>query len=430
MSRIFAGKRVGKRMKKYIILSYTICGMGGGQMYQFNKLRYMKEQGYDTYLFYCKEDKLVLTDIINYCKLKCIKEFDVNPSYLSSNKRKNVLNEFERYIGSISEDSIIESCNLNSSLWGELISKKHNCVSYIYIIDEKIGKLDKSTFNYLKFKRDNNLVKGIKKETYKMVFGEFPDNYDYCLPVVCSNVLIDTYKTLENYEIDESKYDLKICTIGRIDKPYVPTLVNEILIIAKRLNKKKILYCMIGDSPNRDDIQKIKNALGSCSNLHCILLGAIYPIPRNLLYEFDIFISSAGSASLTSRLAIPTISIDAKDYNAIGIMQIETQNSVFRDKEPIESISSKVLFLVNNYDRIKEKLNVVDEFDLDSILTSHIKYISKIVNSKVYFNFCDQGLNFKMIICKALYLVLGYDWFCRIRQIRFDKNFKTQKERW
>ena len=53
------------KMKKFILLSYTISRMGGGQMYQYNKLKYMKKMGYDTYVLYAIPGKIVITDYEN-----------------------------------------------------------------------------------------------------------------------------------------------------------------------------------------------------------------------------------------------------------------------------------------------------------------------------------------------------------------------------
>lgn len=414
-------------MKKYIQLSYTIAGMGGGQLYQYNKAKFMKENGYQIYILYAIPGEIVITDFSTVADYMCIEQINIHPMLLRKNERDQALACIHDFVGELEEGSVIESCGLLVSLWGELIAKKNNCWSYVYIIDEKVGVSDDCMLRFLEKKRNSSELRGVKKETYKMLFGHFPedDNYNYCLPLYLGNATLDSANY--NTTIIPDNNDLRICTIGRLDKAYVPTLIDEILKYANYNKNKRILYCMIGDSPVKHDIEKIRNTFSTTENVQLLMLGAIFPIPRNLLMQFDLFISSAGSARVSYNQGIPTISIDVRDFYAIGILGVDTNNSVFREYEPKVPLSEKLDYVVENYAAIKEKLSSNNpQENEEKIFASHLEYYQENYKTGNYFDILAMKINLKQKFSKILYYIGGQKAYQSLRLFFFNRSSKNK----
>lgn len=408
-------------MKKFVILSYSISGVGGGQMYQKNKLSYMKKMGYNVAAVYSTPGKIIINDLKKY-EDNLIELLSVNPMLLSRNQIAETIDKISRLIGSLDEDTIIEANNKTLSMWGEIIAQKYKCINFIYIIDEKIGSLDPTIIDFFKFKRNKCELCGIKGETYRMIFGTdcVKDGYGYILPLVCNNVVDDYFHPVIDSVVIS---DFNIGTIGRLEKAYIPTLVTEISNFAKNHQNLSITFLMIGDSPQKENIDLINSTLCNNKNITLILTGALFPIPLKLLESMDVFVSSAGSARVSASISKPTITIDARDYCSIGILNYDTYNTVFRTTEEKISISNKLDFILQNdfYKTIKlEKYNKEAD-DLDEIFKIHLLKFENMKNSKKYYKFSDKKIPSKRKIEKLILKLFGFNSYQKFKKVIFSK---------
>ncbi|MGN9011659.1 hypothetical protein ACTNBP_02765 [Oliverpabstia intestinalis] len=409
-------------MKKFIMLSYTISRMGGGQMYQYNKLKFMKSRGYETFVFYAIPGKIVITDYENVSRYLCIEDINIFPGVLTRKQVNEVLERIKEYVGECDSETIIEACNKPTTLWGELLAERFGCTCFNFIIDERIGSLDTSIVDFFEHKRNMHELRGIKKETYEMIFGHSPavDDYEYCLAIPGNNVVQDCNTELLK-TIQFEKFDHVVATIGNLNKDYVPTLINEIKKNAVKNSEQSYFYCMIGDSPNLEDMKKIKNSFSSIQNVTVELLGSVYPIPEKLLYKFDLFISSAGSARVSGDRAIPTITIDARDFQSIGVYQYETGNTVFRDNEAAIPISEKMEYVFEHYDEIKSALHKTPQVNFDEVFDKHLNYYLNHVHTGKYYDVMSMKLDKKKKVEKIIYQCLGKKMYDKIRTFVFSK---------
>ena len=400
--------------KKYIMIAHIISTMGGGQIYARNKINFMESCGYDSYIVSLKGGKVLIGDLLKF-ENNYIDYFSVNPRLLSNNKIKKVLKKLESIVGNIDENTIIESNAYTGFLWGEIIANEYKCRHYVYIIIEKLPKIDECMYNYFKFKRNRNELNGVKSETYKMIFNHYPDedNYDYCLPLVCTNV-VDNCK---NEIIDNIKYqDFNISTIGRLSKEYVPTLIKEVIKFANNHKKIKITYIMIGSAKKRKKYREIEKEFKKVENVQLYLVGNIYPIPVSFFKKVDVFISSAGSVRVSANLGKPTITIDGRDYQSIGIFNYNTNNSLFRDNEPKVPISEALEYLYKNelYKKIKiKKINGI-ESKINDVLELHLKQYQKNKKKYEYFNFYNYKLTKKEKIGKIIVSIFGVKIYMKL----------------
>ncbi|MCB7303463.1 hypothetical protein NE683_03500 [Bariatricus massiliensis] len=407
-------------MKKFILLSYSIAGMGGGQMYQRNKLAFMKEKGFDCYIFYAVTGSIVIPDFFEFEK-NCINLLGINPQILSKKKIDTVISTIESVVGEIDSECIIECNNKVSSVWGELIAKKFGCRSIIIILDEKIGSLDQGMKNFFEFKFNRKELFGAKNETFKMIFKkEVPSYYKYEIPFTCSNVVEDIESELVK---KIGNRDLTIGTIGRLNKAYVWTLVNEVKKFALNHTNYKIQYIMIGDSPNNEDKTRIENLFIDVDNLELVMLGAMYPIPRSLFSKIDIFVSSAASARVSAIEKIPTITIDARDYKAIGILGVDTNNTVFRNKEAAIDISAVIenLVIEDKYKSLNVKFSGNNSFSSSKYFEEHLSRLDDAEPVGEYYDIGLEKLSFIRYIEKVILNLFGYDFYQRLRAKVFQK---------
>ena len=408
-------------MKKFVILSFSVAGMGGGQMYQYNKAAYMKKKGYEVYIVYAIPGEIVIEGIKVVSHIICVEEINISPLVLTEKQIESVLTCICSFIGVMNNDCIIESCNKVTSLWGELLASRTGAVNHPFIIDEKIGSLDQASCQFFTYKRNNSELRGIKKETYEMLFGRKPeeDSYEYCLPIPGNNVVADIESPLINSI--GGNYKRKICSIGRLDKAYVDTLAQELHIYASNHSSESICITFIGDDKDKKHIDKIRNSFLDLSNVTLFMLGSVYPIPEKLLYKFDLFISSAGSARVSGDRAIPTITIDARDFQSIGVYQYETGNTVFRDNEAAIPISEKMEYVFEHYDEIKSALHKTPQVNFDEVFDKHLNYYLNHVHTGKYYDVMSMKLDKKKKVEKIMYQCLGKKMYDKIRTFVFSK---------
>ena len=409
-------------MKKFILLSFNITGMGGGQMYQYNKLKFMKTHGYDTYVINATPGEVVIKDFGSIAKILDYPIINVDPRLLSKKILCKNIESLNCKVGGISENTIIECDGKTIGLWGEILASRYKCLSHILIIDERIGSMDNGLLDFFSFKRDNYQLKGLKDETYEMIFGRTAkaDFYDYKLNIASNNVVQDI--DYEFVKEQQGYYDLKICSIGRLDKGYIPSLIKEVKHYSKEHSTTKILFGLIGDSSDARIRENIIQQLSGVNNLSLILYGSVYPIPLRLLNYYDIFISSAGSARVSGNLGIPTITIDARDYMGIGVFQITTENTVFRESEETVPISTLIEYVVANYSDIKSKMHKRDNGDFEKIYKTHLEYYDSLKIGS-YYNFYAVKLGYKRKIEKLLFRILGTNKYLALKKYVFERSY-------
>ena len=117
-------------MKKFVILSYSISGMGGGQMYQYNKLSYMKKLGYQTYILYAVPGEIVIKEIMDVAEVKNLDDLNRHPLVVGKKKVNEVVRSIVNFLGRETSDVIIECNNKTTSLWGEILAKELQGFSY------------------------------------------------------------------------------------------------------------------------------------------------------------------------------------------------------------------------------------------------------------------------------------------------------------
>ena len=120
-------------------------------------------------------------------------------------------------------------------------------------------------------------------------------------------------------------------------------------------------------------------------------------MPKRLYQRADVFVGCAGSAHSAYKERVPSITIDANDYQGIGILGETTENRLYRNsKEPCMPVS-ELLFNVYNT-RVERRLRrqtlkpIVEEVDFSRHLAiieaefDNEYYPVETVKNKIWFD--------------------------------------------
>ena len=367
--------------KKYIILAYCVSGMGGGQMYTANKLVYMSELGWEVKVVSFVGGTVIIPELKQY-ENDIVCEISNAPQIFSPRRREKIINLLISMIGPFDE-AIIESSNATMALWGEILAKKLNCKHMVHLLCENNQGVPEQYLDFYRFKHARRELSGININSLKMLFRyseDINDENSYYLPSVCTNVVVPS----EVDPIGIPKTGITMCCIGRLAKEYVMAAASAFKSIVVAHTDELFNVLFIGDSDDEKIKNNIKAVFEDTQNVNLIMPGAVFPIPSSIFPKISVFVSSAGSANVSYRSNRPTISIDARDLQAIGVLGYTTQNSTYRKQEPQQDIAElieKIIF----QDYLSELMYTEPTPVSLAPLQLHVDFLNSSEKSKEYF---------------------------------------------
>lgn len=186
--------------------------------------------------------------------------------------------------------------------------------------------------------------------------------------------------------------------MGRLNKKYIPTVIEGFKVFAAQHPEMRIAYVFIGNQPEGfiPDVRfEIKKALDELSNVTVYQMGYVYPIPSSFFDHVDAGVGSAGSSRVMWNKQIPTISMDAKDGLPIGILGYTTKNTLYHDNEERESLPEYLeKILLSNYLQNKE-FTPYDIMPYDENFKKHMSFIDKMSCERKYYDILSIKLQGK-----------------------------------
>lgn len=358
---------------KYIILTPCITGVGGGQQYVYNKTKAMSQLGYEVHIFSATPGEIIINGINDYSN-KIIAELMFQPMFFSNGKKKSVLAMMIKLCGICNKKSIIESNDQATSQWGEMLAKKLGCLNLIYLFTENpraysfseaefyLNKLSKKE---LFFNSVNN-AKSLFSNFYSISLNEIMLFEPYC-----ANVVEDEKDDIST-ELVKCNYN--ICSIGRLEKAYVPQLVTDLHNYFKKNPNHTFNLVFLGGCNNKKRIKMIHNSFYDLDNCNLIITGKKYPIPRSFIKKIDLFISSSGSAWVSASEGKVTIKIPF-DGSKYGFAYYDNEG-----KGKIDEVSDNLDCLINIGLTKKKDIHSgnINRFDSKEILINkHLVQMSK-----------------------------------------------------
>lgn len=325
-------------MNKYVFIAMSISGIGGGQQYMSNKIRYLSNKGYEVHVFSGKMGKIAVENLKPYQE-NIFPELFYAPAIFTSRRREKTLCKMIKALSySSDEDNIIVECNsIENAKWGEMLAERLCCKSIIFNLQEK-HNYSKSERDFLQYKLNRSELLGINKHSVGIMLKspsfECQDNMVF--KPMCSNSVQDCEDGVS--QLFSSDIDIRIASIGRTAKAYVMPFYENLIKYVSLHNDKRFELVFIGATT-----KKLKNQLIDIAqripNLHLCFTGSLYPIPRQIFSKVDIFISASGSATTSYNEKCPTIRIHPTTAEVCGIMGYNYFNGVNTQFDVIEGYS-------------------------------------------------------------------------------------------
>ena len=351
---------------KYLILTFNVCNLGGGQLYVLRRAKYLKKEGYEVHIVVTfHTNYFPLEDSFKEFSLYVIPEMGKPSANVSKSKTNFLISNLLHRIGAYT-CLLIESHTLETIEWGELIASHCGAKHLAYPLAEP--KVSKYKFNPGKNifwdKLRTNSFYGCNSTSLRQIFEI--DN------VPTKNFVNIGYDESEMYEECEPpiKYYVKdgdyvITTVTRLDKTYVEPLVESAAQLAKRYSHQKFVLLIAGGSKTkgREDflLSNFSNATYKLPNLNIIYTGYIEKLGKDIFKLSNVFVGM-GTASINAiSQRCLTINIDPNNdmqYSS-GFFGVDTCNFAYSESGMTFSILTKLeeAYLLSDEDikKIKEK---------------------------------------------------------------------------
>ena len=319
---------------KYVFLTFAMDGMTGGPSYINNKVKWLKEQGWEVIVFdhygsLNVKGEIVLENLIPYSTNRFLELF-FPPKYFSKKQRERILNMLVETIGK-SDDYVIETSSPRMALWGELLAKQLHAKHLILEIGEHLEIRSRNEFDFLSFKLERNELFTINSKVLINMFSKYSklndDEAKKHLFSAKTGKITEEVPFPEIQELPDADY--KILSFGRY-KPYFENMIDGVVQFAKCHTDKKINFMIMGDVhlPTH-----LLNVLQSCSNVFYKFIPAMRPVPRVIFRYSDVCIATAGCANTSYFRGLKTISINVETCQPLGVMGYTTIDSVFSSNQ-------------------------------------------------------------------------------------------------
>lgn len=339
-------------MKTYIFIIRRICNISGAQQYVYNKANYLESKGWRVLIFSSINGTVLIHKFEKYRKY-IIPSLYFCPSVFRKGEVESTINKILLEIGDCQgDDCIIESDSLTRAVWGELIASRLNCRHLAFFMQEW-HHYDDEMKDFLRFKYDRHELAGITKESIHQMFGDekVESRDDTRIAAYCNNVF-DDCEDRYSMLLDKSA-DYTFGSIGRLNKPCVPAIVEGFRSFAKSHPDKRFNIVMIGGSIVRGKVEYVRDRMKDCSNVNLVMTGDMYPIPYAFANKIDVFVSTAGAAAATYLAGYPTIKINPETGTPVGITGLDDmEGKTMYDTSLEMTIEECIDRALNNRDNI------------------------------------------------------------------------------
>ena len=325
---------------KLIILTSTIGRMGGAQKYVENKVNYFQSRGWDVYVFYFLYAEKIMLPGMEQFRGNYIPDLQFPIQHVPEFRKRKIISDIRSKVHPDNSAVVVESQISSSVYWGELIAESFSGRNVLNLLEEQLPELNEREYLFFEYKlKRGDFLNAAPDRLRKLFKNRFKDEhlqYSRQITIPCANVV----STDVDYKCDFVECDYMILSIGRLDKPYVPVMNEQLQLFANEYRDKKINIVFIGGSKEGIEEERIPQLFEELDNVHCYILGYIYPIPQSLIKRANVAIACANSVLVSSNEGVPTIVVDVNDYSAIGIYGYTTSNKFKRTTEKVETISN------------------------------------------------------------------------------------------
>ena len=306
----------------YIIFTTgNIRRVGGMEMYISGIARYLERNGFDVVVYYPGPDwgDCVIRDLDKYVIGGC-ELLSIEPALYTAEERDRVFKHCISKAG-IRRDKyteiFIESQADVDSLWAEYFAKRLDGKHILQLLNELYDAEYMLYSEYIDFYWKLYVGKRLRGGLLSELFinnglsvGEIHEGW-----------------CIERYPIDEvdlrdigfdQPYDYRIAYIGRGNKEYVPTVIDEVCTFANNHLDKSIQFIFVGDCSCQKDL--IESRIYGTDNLSFLPLGNLVPIPRALFSKVKVVIANSQTAFFCAQEGVYVVTVSTIDNLSSGVL--------------------------------------------------------------------------------------------------------------
>lgn len=187
--------------------------------------------------------------------------------------------------------------------------------------------------------------------------------------------------------MDESA-DYHICTVGRLEKIYIKTMLAGVAEFCEKHKDKRVQLIFVrwtGTEPKK--LEKNLRNIENVSNLNIFISGFLYPVPRSIFKYMDAAIATAGSVLTCSDEGVTTISMNVVSGEPIGIYNYNTMEDSYSNENnrfTLCGLLEKILIEKVHQETIKNHTNIENNCNLE--FEKHLEFINSSSNEKKYYD--------------------------------------------
>lgn len=372
----------------YIILCDIAGYISGAPIYYRNKAIFLNSLGWDVRILSSNEGRVYIEGLSRFSSGP-FPFMKVDPATLTAKQLNEHLDEFVDALGPFCGERVfVETGTDWTSYWGEALAQRLSARHVVFFLDED-NQRARTRIEFFDYKRRRNEMACITKQTMVNLFQGHV-NLDLKSAVgfraCCTNSVQDIEDDFSNSIV---RSDFNIGSIGRLDKPLVPVLIEEVASFAIRHSELQIQIVFFGGASSSVE-EELLNSFSKFKNVEIKVSGYMWPFAKSALEKMDVFASGAGSRLLSDDLGIPTVAMDVEGKGAIGFVGDAevTASPLYR------SPSNKNNPLASSYfERVLtgEYCKKAPKLDLDKQWTDFCLEYKKQLD---YVSCCDSPLNY------------------------------------
>lgn len=392
----------------YILIGAAAGYISGGNIYHRNKAIYMQKQGWQVYYISSCYGKIYINGLEQFLLPPCT--FICKYAYLLPHKiQKNLITYIEKLIPCLNKNIFIETGTDYTAYWGELLAERLHARHIVVFLDEFNEHIKEKVLPFYHFKFQRNELACISSSAMQNIFGKYWDVTEenaVSLPCVCTNSLEEYNSPITN-KIPRSDYNIGY--IGRLEKKAFFFLIDAIRKFAQEKSEKTISLVCFGDAINNisDTYAHIDHLTQEFPNVKVYVSGLIFPIPKEAVCKCDVFVSTAGSATVSFRAGVPTVIVDEYNNKPRGFI-LSKEGAKAKCPYGEEIINYLNWYFDKGFKPEMENfvLSEVARF-VESQLKQHDAFLDKTVKEKEYFDFKTIKLTPKEFFWKILMCFFG-----------------------
>lgn len=401
-------------MKRYVFLTCSVYGIGGGQLYVSNKCEYLRKKGYDVYTVSAKYASHYR---LYYSGLKTVKNLALtetinHPDTYSNRKRERIIAKAVEMICSGNPDEIVlESNALISAIWAERIAERIKAKHIIYSVSEH-NAIDGYMQDFLEFKAQKGEFSTISTKSVKELLAKSKVVTEQNLKILHAN-LGDPIEDITDERIQSFEpSDYNICVIGRGEKRYVEYACEEIVKFCKKHTDKCFSVALVSQFQNSELDARIHALFDSADNIKCHYWGYFAPFPRKLFEMFDLYIGGAGCATLPYRQNALTLAMDLYNDKVLGLIGYDGCTSVYPANTQL-NMADYLEDVVFEKDYLNKNHVPFVTHSKDNAYDSHMQFLSNSSNVLSYYSVTNKDIGLKEKIKTNIPFLVT--WYSKIR---------------